>query len=77
MKDPRFVQDYLRDILEAMDKAEEFISGLDIHTFARDDKSAFAVIRCLEIIKQHYSAFQTIVAWEATYLGLSGLSMQL
>jgi len=50
MKDPRFVQDYIRDILEAMDKAEEFISGLDIHTFARDDKSAFAVIRCLEII---------------------------
>ncbi len=50
MKEPRLVQDYLRDILEAMDKAEKFITGLDLHTFAQDDKSAFAVIRCLEII---------------------------
>jgi len=50
MKESRFVQDYLRDILEAMDKAEEFTSGLDLPMFTRDDKTAFAVIRCLEII---------------------------
>jgi uncharacterized protein with HEPN domain len=29
MKEPRFVQDYFRDIVEAMDKAEEFTNGLD------------------------------------------------
>jgi uncharacterized protein with HEPN domain len=50
MKEPRFVQDYLRDILEAMDKAEEFINGFDLPTFNEDDKTSFAVIRCLEII---------------------------
>jgi uncharacterized protein with HEPN domain len=50
MREPRFVQDYLKDILEAMDKAEEFIDGLDLPSFIRDEKSAFAVIRCLEII---------------------------
>ena len=50
MKDPRIVQDYLRDILEAMDKAEEFTNGMDIPTFSGDDKTSFAVIRCLEII---------------------------
>ncbi|NTW87672.1 MAG: DUF86 domain-containing protein [Desulfobulbaceae bacterium] len=50
MKELRLVQDYLRDILEARDKAENFITGLDLHTFAQDDKSAFAVIRCFEII---------------------------
>jgi uncharacterized protein with HEPN domain len=50
MKEQRFVQDYLRDILEAMDKAEEFINGLDLPAFNEDDKTSFAVIRCLEII---------------------------
>ncbi|GAB6194201.1 HepT-like ribonuclease domain-containing protein [Desulfocastanea catecholica] len=50
MKKPCFVQDYLRDILEAMDKAEEFTNGLDLPMFTGDDKTSFAVIRCLEII---------------------------
>ena len=50
MKEPRLVQDYLRDILEAMDKAEEFIGSLDLRAFKKDDKTAFAVIRSLEII---------------------------
>lgn len=50
MKDPRLVQDYLRDILEAMDKAEDFIGDLNQQAFKQDDKTAFAVIRSLEII---------------------------
>jgi uncharacterized protein with HEPN domain len=50
MKEPRFVQDYLRDILAAKDKAEEFTQGLDLPLFTADDKTSFAVIRCLEII---------------------------
>ena len=50
MKEPRFVQDYLRDILDAMDKAEKFTTGFDLSTFTGDDKTSFAVIRCLEII---------------------------
>lgn len=50
MKEPRLVQDYLLDILEAMDKAEEFIGDLNLQEFRKDDKTAFAVIRSLEII---------------------------
>ncbi len=50
MKEPRLAQDYLRDILEAMDKAEEFIGDLDRRAFSKDDKTAYAVIRSLEII---------------------------
>jgi len=30
MKGSRLVQDYLRDILDAMDKAEEFVGGLNL-----------------------------------------------
>jgi uncharacterized protein with HEPN domain len=33
-----------------MDKAEEFIGGLDLRAFSKDDKTAYAVIRSLEII---------------------------
>jgi uncharacterized protein with HEPN domain len=50
MKKPFLVQDYLQDILEAMDKAEEFTNGMDLPMFTGDDKTSFAVIRCLEII---------------------------
>jgi uncharacterized protein with HEPN domain len=55
MKDPRLVQDYLQDILDAMDKAEKFINGLDLHTFAKDE--------CRMIKKKRY-IMQTIKALE-------------
>jgi len=42
--------DYIEDILHAMSKAREFISGMDYETFQKDDKTVFAVIRALEII---------------------------
>ncbi|WP_225073901.1 DUF86 domain-containing protein [Desulfuromonas sp. CSMB_57] len=50
MKGSRLVQDYLRDILDAMEKAEEFVGGLEVDSFKQDDKTAYAVIRSLEII---------------------------
>lgn len=50
MKTNRLVQDYLRDILDAMDKAEKFVIGMDHHDFTEDDKTVYAVIRSLEII---------------------------
>ena len=42
--------DYLRDILDAINKASEFTQGLEFATFAADAKTTFAVIRALEII---------------------------
>jgi len=50
MKSTRLSQDYLQDILDAMDKAEEFIGTMNCQEFMEDNKTAYAVIRCFEII---------------------------
>ncbi len=46
----RDYSDYLRDILDAMDKLEQFTRGMRFKHFASDDKTNFAVVRALEII---------------------------
>lgn len=46
----REFEDYLRDILETMQKAEDFVEGLSFEEFASDDKTFYAVVRALEII---------------------------
>ncbi len=43
-------EDYLRDLLDAMVKAQGFIANMDYETFKDDEKTIFAVIRALEII---------------------------
>ena len=50
MKEPLVVRDYLRDILEAMDKAAQFVGDFDLDSFRQDEKCSYAVIRCLEIV---------------------------
>jgi uncharacterized protein with HEPN domain len=50
MSKPRSSEDYLQDILDAMNKVEDFIQGMDFDEFSNDDKTAFAVIRALEIV---------------------------
>ncbi len=50
MRSKREVTDYLRDILEAAEKAERFIAGMDVESFLKDDKTNFAVVRALTII---------------------------
>ncbi len=73
MKEPRLVQDYLRDILDAMDKAEEFIGAQDLGVFKKDNKTAFAVIRCLEIIGE---ATKKIPAnWRRRFVGIPWKSL--
>ncbi len=42
--------DHLEDILDAAEKAQEFVEGTTYEAFVNDDKSVFAVIRALEII---------------------------
>jgi uncharacterized protein with HEPN domain len=44
--------DYLEDILDAIEKAEQFIQGMTYEQFAEDAKTVFAVIRALEIIRE-------------------------
>jgi uncharacterized protein with HEPN domain len=42
--------DYVRDMLEAAQKAEKFVLGVDVEAFVVNDEKVFAVIRALEII---------------------------
>ena len=41
---------YLKNIYEAMDATQAFVTGMDFNTFVVDDKTNSAVIRKLEII---------------------------
>jgi uncharacterized protein with HEPN domain len=41
---------YLQDILDAMEKAQQFVENLSYEEFTKDDKTVFAVVRALEII---------------------------
>ncbi len=41
---------FLRDMIEAMERIQEFIQGMDFDAFCRDDKTVSAVLRKLEII---------------------------
>jgi uncharacterized protein with HEPN domain len=43
-------RDYLDDIINAMTKAEQFIENMTFEDFKEDEKTAFAVVRALEII---------------------------
>jgi len=46
----REYKDYIRDMLEAIEKAEKFVSGVDMESFVANDEKVFAVTRALEII---------------------------
>ena len=46
----REYEDYLKDLLDAVEKIQCFIKGLNLEDFKKDDKTKFAVIRALEII---------------------------
>lgn len=47
---PRENEDYLKDLLDAVEKIQNFIRDLEFEDFKGDDKTKFAVIRGLEII---------------------------
>ena len=46
----REYKDYLFDIVDAIEKIENFTEGLSYKDFESDDKTIFAVIRAFEII---------------------------
>jgi len=41
---------YMKDILAAIDRIEEFVAGMDLEAFQIDDKTSSAVLRKFEII---------------------------
>ena len=50
MRPKRTYTDYLRDILDAAEKAERFLAGVDLEVFKSNEEKVFAVTRALEII---------------------------
>lgn len=46
----RDYKDYLKDIVEAIEKTQSFTSNIDYDSFIKDDKTIFAVIRALEVV---------------------------
>jgi uncharacterized protein with HEPN domain len=50
MTQPRLHTDYLEDIRNAAQKAMAFVAGMTQEQFAVDEKTAFAVVRALEIL---------------------------
>ena len=50
MKGQHTYIDYVKDTLEAIEKAVKFVEGVGYEEFTRDDKTIYAVIRALEIV---------------------------
>ena len=46
----REYSDFLRDMLENARRAIQFVQGMDFDSFAKDEKTLYAVIRAVEII---------------------------
>ncbi len=42
--------DYLKDILDSIEKVEEFIEGFEFEEFSKDTKTIYAVVWALEIL---------------------------
>lgn len=42
--------DYIEDIVDSMNKIDEFTKGMNYKDFIKDEKTIFAVVRALEII---------------------------
>ena len=50
MKSKRVCIDYLNDMVNNAEKAQEFVAGMSGDEFLEDEKTVFAVIRALEIL---------------------------
>ena len=61
MRHKRDYADYLRDIMDAIEKVERFTEGMDLRQFSADDKTVFAVIRALEVTGEASKKIPTAV----------------
>ena len=46
----REIRDYLQDIIDAINAAENFVQDMKLQDFEQDQKTIFAVTRAIEII---------------------------
>jgi uncharacterized protein with HEPN domain len=49
MTESRTQADFVRDMLDAAEKAQQFVTAMDLQAFQGDDKTIFAVVRAIEI----------------------------
>jgi len=50
MSPERVYLDYLKDVLDGLQKAHVFVADPNHEEFAKDEKTIFAVVRALEIV---------------------------
>ena len=50
--------DYIKDIVDELERIEEFVKDLSYEEFVKDTKTVYAVIRCFEIIGEAEKTFQ-------------------
>ena len=68
MKSKRLYLDYLRDILENVEKAIEFSTGMSNTEFFEDEKTIFAVIRAIEVMGEATKKVPKSVREKYTYV---------
>lgn len=49
---PSEMRAFLQDIARHIRLANQFVTGLDLEAFQNDERTIFAVIRCLEVISE-------------------------
>jgi uncharacterized protein with HEPN domain len=57
----REYKDYVVDIIDAIEKTESFVKGMNLEAFEKDAKTMFAVIRAFEIMGEAVKKIPTSV----------------
>ena len=64
----------LRDILHHIDLAENFVTGFDYDAFLADERTVYAVTRCLEVISEASRRLPAdLKVWDTVQLALPPL----
>jgi uncharacterized protein with HEPN domain len=65
--------DYIEDVIDTMNKAERFVEGMEYESFLADDKTAFAVVRALEVIGEAVKKVPAEI--RSRYIGIPWIEM--
>lgn len=67
---PERVREYLRHIVEAIDRADGYVAGMEVAAFERDMRTQDAVIRSLQVIGEAANKVRIArpeIPWDAMY----------
>ena len=73
----RDYHDYLHDMLDNAEKALDFVHGMEYDEFFEDQKSAYAVVRALEIIGEAARRIPEDVCSAIAWREISGMRNKL